>query len=354
MLDIYTLLQTAVRETASDIFIISGIPLSVRINGKIIPIDQEMILPPSAKNIITEIYKIPDRDISYLLKAGDDDFSLSIPGLSRFRVCAYKQRNSLAAVIRVVKFDIPDHKTIGIPESIINIARDNTKGLILITGPAGGGKSTTLACLLNEINNTRGGHIITVEDPIEFIFKNNKCIFSQRELAGDTEDYITALRASLRQAPDVIYIGEMRDYDAIKAVLTATETGHTIISTLHTVGAVNTVDRIIDVFPPQQQQQVRIQLSNLLRTVVSQQLLPANDGMLIPAFEIMHVNSAIGSLIRESKTHQIDTVIQTSSAEGMITMDNYLMKLLREEKIEKETAVKYSLNREMFEKRLAR
>lgn len=354
MLDLNSLLSIAVGKSVSDIFIVSGIPISVRIDGIITPIDDEKLLPQSTRPLIEEIYKLTNRDINILLDTGDDDFSLSIHGLSRFRVCAYKQRTTLAAVIRVVNFNIPDYRAIGIPEEVMSIARSNNKGLILITGPAGSGKSTTLACLLNEINKTRKGHIITVEDPIEYIFRNDGCIFSQREIASDTSDYITALRASLRQAPEVIYIGEMRDFEAIKAVLTAAETGHTIISTLHTVGAVNTIDRIIDVFPPQQQQQIRLQLSNLLRTVVSQQLITGVNGKLIPAYEIMHQTNAISNLIRESKIHQIDTVIQTSAAEGMITMDNYLLRLLRENKITKEVALNKASNRDAMEKRMMR
>jgi pilus retraction protein PilT len=354
MLDLQNLLNTAVEKSAADIFIISGIPISVRKDGLIMPIDDEKLLPQSAMPLIEEIYDIAKRDISVLMEAGDDDFSISLPGMSRFRVCAYKQRNSLAAVIRVVNFEIPDYKAIGIPEEVMNVARVNQKGLILVTGPAGSGKSTTLACLLNEINKTRKGHIITVEDPIEYIFRNDGCIFSQREIASDTQDYITALRASLRQAPEVIYIGEMRDFEAISAVLTAAETGHTIISTLHTVGAVNTIDRIIDVFPPQQQQQIRLQLSNLLRTVVTQQLIPDVNGKLVPAYEIMHQNNAISNLIRESKIHQIDTIIQTSVSEGMVAMDNYLLRLVKENRITKETALKKAVNREAMEKRMSR
>jgi len=356
MMNLQTLLKEAVDKSASDIFIVSGIPLSMRVNGVITAVEgeTEKAMPDVTRMLIDEIYTLAKRDIQNLIDKGDDDFSITVRGLSRFRVCAYKQRNSLAAVIRIVKFDIPDYKSIGVPEEVMNIVRVKQKGLILVTGPAGGGKSTTLACMINEINKLQKGHIITVEDPIEFLFRNDGCIFSQRELSSDTDDYITALRASLRQAPDVIYIGEMRDYEAIKAVLTAAETGHTIISTLHTVGAVNTIDRIIDVFPPQQQQQVRMQLSNLLRSVVSQQLLPKVDGKLVPAFEIMNLNSAISNLIRESKIHQIDTVIQTSTAEGMIAMDNYILRLLKEEQITRETALKYATNRELLEKRLTR
>ena len=204
-----------------------------------------------------------------------------------------------------------------------------TRGLVLVTGPAGGGKSTTLACIVDAINRQRNAHIITIEDPIEFLHRNQKSIVSQRELAMDTSSYVTALRSSLRQAPDVILLGEMRDLDTIQTAMTAAETGHLVISTLHTVGAVNTIDRIIDVFPAGQQQQIRVQLAQVLKTVVTQQLLPTVSGGLAPAFEIMHLNNAVRSMVRESRIHQIDSVIQTSAAEGMIAMDESILRLYR-------------------------
>lgn len=228
-----------------------------------------------------------------------------------------------------------------------------TKGLVLVTGPAGGGKSTTLACIIDRINQTREGHIITLEEPIEYLHRNAKCAVSQREIGLDTESYLSGLRASLRQAPDVILLGEMRDYETIRTAMTAAETGHLVISTLHTVGAANTIDRIIDVFPANQQQQIRVQLAMVLQTVISQQLVPLESGGLTPAFEIMHLNNAVRNMIRESKIHQLDALIASSGGEGMITMDTSLRELAKQKKISKETAVKYSVNTEVMEKRMA-
>ena len=285
--------------------------------------------------------------------AWDDDFSLSVPGLARFRVNVFQQRGSMAAVIRVVKFGIPDRNELGIPDEIMKIA-NQTRGMVLVTGPAGSGKSTTLACVVDQINKTRNAHIITIEDPIEYIHRNQLSVVSQRELNTDTESYVTALRASLRQAPDVILLGEMRDLDTIQTAMTAAETGHLVISTLHTVGAVNTIDRIIDVFPPTQQQQIRVQLSQVLKTVVSQQLIPTVSGGLTPAFEIMHLNNAIRSMVRDSRIHQIDSAIQTSSAEGMLGMDDSILKLYKAGRITAEAAIRAAMNPDQMSKKLGR
>lgn len=346
------MLQDAVEKQASDIFIVSGIPVSYKLNGTIQPQNDERILPEISEKMLIEAYKIADRDIGKLRANGDDDFSISIKGLSRFRINAYKQRGSLAAVIRLVAFDVPDPHEMSIPDIVMDVA-EKTKGLVLVTGPAGGGKSTTLACIIDKINKTRNNHIITLEEPIEFLHKNNKSIISQREIHADTEGYVTALRASLRQSPDVILVGEMRDFETIRTAMTAAETGHLVISTLHSVGAANTIDRIIDVFPPNQQQQIRIQLSQLLQTVISQQLIPTTDGKLIPAFEVMHCNSAIRNMIRESKIHQIDNAINSFSSEGMISMDNYLINLYKKRILSAESAIKFSLNSESVERKIS-
>jgi twitching motility protein PilT len=350
--DLDSLLREAVEADASDIFVISGLPVSFKIDGKILPRGTDKVNPASAREIISGIYARAERDMAQLLISGDDDFSVSVSGLSRFRVCAYKQRGSLATVIRVVKFDIPDYRKLNIPDEVIAVARRYTKGLVLVTGPAGGGKSTTLACMIDEINRTRTGHIITLEDPIEFFHRNIGCVISQREIKNDTTDYVTALRASLRQSPDVILLGEMRDFETIKTAITAAETGHLVISTLHTVGAVNTVDRIIDVFPPAQQQQVRVQLAMILGSVISQQLIPTTDGSLVPAFEIMHANGAIRNMIRESKTHQIDSVIYSSAKEGMISMDAYIYELYKIGRISRENALRFAAAPDTLEKRI--
>lgn len=283
--------------------------------------------------------------------AWDDDFSVSVPELARFRVNVFQQRGSMAAVIRVVQFGIPDWQAMGLTPEIMKIA-ERTRGLVLVTGPAGSGKSTTLACIVDAINRTRNAHIITIEDPIEYIHRNAQSIVSQRELGMDTESYVTALRASLRQAPDVILLGEMRDLDTIQTAMTAAETGHLVISTLHTVGSVNTIDRIIDVFPPAQQQQIRVQLSQVLKTVVSQQLLPTVNGGMVPAFEIMHLNNAVRTMVRDSRIHQIDSVIQTGAAEGMVGMDDYIQRLVKAGKVTKETALRYAMNPEQLMRKI--
>ena len=317
----------------------------------IVPQTDEKVTPSISEEIIKEIYEKANRPMKRLLETGDDDFSLAISGLSRFRVSTYKQRGSLAAVIRLVSFDIPNYKELSIPDGVMAVA-EKTKGLVLVTGPAGGGKSTTLACIIDRINSTRNGHIITLEEPLEYLHRNKKSVISQREIETDTENYVTALRACLRQSPDVILVGEMRDYETIKTAMTAAETGHLVISTLHTVGATNTIDRIIDVFPPNQQQQIRVQLAQLLQSVISQQLIPTNDGSLIPAFEIMNLNSAIRNMIRESKVHQIDSVIGTSAAEGMISMDTSIYELYEKGIINEYNAIKFASNADMLKKKI--
>ena len=284
---------------------------------------------------------------------GDDDFSFAIPGVSRFRASVFRQRGSLAGIIRVVRFELPDAGQLHLPDSIIGVSR-LTKGMVLVTGPAGSGKSTTLACIIDEINSTRNAHVITLEDPIEYLHRHKQSVVTQREIVTDTDSYVTGLRASLRQAPDVILLGEMRDYETISIAMTAAETGHLILSTLHTVGAANTIDRVIDAFPPNQQQQIRTQLAMVLDAVISQQLIPTVDGGVQPAFEIMFLNNAIRNMIRESKIHQIDGIIATSQEEGMISMDNSLIKLYRDGVISRENAIAYSSNSELMDKKLAR
>lgn len=346
MMELQKLLKNAIEKNASDIFIIAGFPAALKENGHIVEQEDQMLSPAASEKLIREIYSIANRDMGHLTENGDDDFSFTVPGLSRFRISAYKQRGSLAAVIRVVPFGIPDYRTLHIPDSVMELSK-MTKGLVLVTGPAGSGKSTTLACMIDAINSTRQAHIITLEEPIEYLHKNKKSIVSQREISLDTESYVVALRASLRQAPDVILLGEMRDFETIKTAMTAAETGHLVISTLHTIGAANTIDRIIDVFPPNQQQQIRVQLAMVLQAVVSQQLVPTVDQSMMPAFEIMKVNGAIRNMIRESKTHQIDTVINTSSSEGMLGMDASLVALCQKGIISRECAIRYAMNMEL-------
>jgi len=301
--------------------------------------------------MITDMYRAAQRDMDIFQKRGDDDFSFAVPGLARFRVNTYRQRGSAAAVIRVVSFDIPDWKALKIPAQVMDLA-EITSGMVLITGTAGSGKTTTQACIIDRINKTRDCHIVTLEDPIEYLHRHDKSIVSQREITIDTEDYLSALRACVRQAPDVILLGEMRDAETMHTAMSAAETGHMVIATLHTKGAVNAIDRIIDLFPSSQQTQIRVQLATVLKTVVSQQLLPDAEGGMIPACEIMHMNSAIRSMIRDNKNHQIDNAIASGGKDGMISMDQAILNLCKEGKITKETALLYADRPEQMKRNL--
>ena len=344
-------LRKAVEDEASDLFVLAGSPVIEKKEGHIVPLTEKHLLPEETKQLIAEIYGMARRDMDQYEKSGDDDFSFAIGGLARFRVNAYRQRGSLAAVIRVVAFEIPDWKKLHISEEVMKLA-DVSDGLILVTGTAGSGKSTTQACIIDRINRTKEAHIVTLEDPIEYLHTHKKSIISQREISIDTEDYISALRACLRQAPDVILMGEMRDAETIRTAMTAAETGHLVIATLHTKGAVNTIDRILDSFPSEQQGQIRVQLSMVLRTVVSQQLVPGVDGNLIPVFEIMHVDHAIRNMIRDNKNHQINNAMIAGGDNGMVTMDRYLQNLYEQKVIGKQTLLDYCDNPEAVQKRI--
>lgn len=344
-------LQRAVTDRASDLFIVAGGPVCVKKDNRLVPLSEDRVFPAETEELIREVYSQAGRAMDRFLKEGDDDFSFSLPGLARFRVNVYRQRGSMAAVIRVVAFDIPSWSGLSIPEQVMALA-EVQHGMVLVTGTAGSGKSTTQACVIDRINRTRECHIITLEDPIEYLHRDRRSIVSQREVAIDTQNYPSALGACLRQAPDVILLGEMRDQETIHTAMTAAETGHLLIATLHTKGTVNTIDRIVDTFPSGQQDQIRVQLSMVLHTVVSQQLLPGTRGELVPAFEIMHMNSAIRSLIRDSKTHQIDNAIAAGGGEGMVTMDQSILALCKAGAITPETALSYADNPEQLRRRL--
>jgi len=347
MADLIHYLNYAVEHEASDVLIVAGGPVCVKQDGRIRPVDDVRMLPPQTEELVRQIYAASGRDMGRYLSCWDDDFSFSVAGLARFRVNAYRQRGSMAAVIRVVSFDIPEWEKIGIPAQVMELAEVD-HGLVLVTGTAGSGKSTTQACIIDRINRTKEKHIITLEDPIEYLHRNRSSIVSQREIAIDTADCLSALRACLRQSPDVILLGEMRDAETIRTAMTAAETGHTVIATLHTMGAVNTIDRIVDSFPSGQQMQIRVQLASVLRTVVSQQLLPGVNGEQVPACEIMHMTSAIRSLIRDNKGHQIDNAIAAGGREGMISMDQSILALYRAGTISRETALAYADNPEQL------
>lgn len=349
-MELRKILIDAVMKQASDIFFVAGRKISFKINGVIEAYGEHILHKEDTLTFIHDMYKLADsRDIN-LCKDGDDDFALSIVEVGRFRVNVYRQRGTYSAVLRVVVFDLPAFEHMGIPKQVINFST-YTKGLVLVTGTSGSGKSTTLSYILDEINKNRNCHIITLEDPIEYLHKHKNSIVSQREIGIDSLNYSKALRAAMRESPDVIFIGEMRDLETIEVAMTAAETGHLVFSTLHTVGAANTIDRIIDVFPPNQQQQIRVQLGMVLKGIVSQQLLKSKDSML-PAFEILLANNAIKNLIREGKVHQIDSVLSTSSKEGMYTMDQAILELYKNDKIDMDTALTYCMNHDTMKRNL--
>ena len=350
-MSIQEILQQAIDRGAADIFLIAGLPVTLKCDGRQERLEGERLLPDGIRTLVDEIYELSRRDRKNLDAEVDDDFSFSLSKLGRFRVNVFRQRGSLAAVIRVIRFGLPDPVKLGIPESVLSLA-DNKKGLVLITGSAGTGKSTTLACMIDRINRTRDGHIITMEDPIEYIHRHDKSIVTQREISIDTPGYLESLRSALRESPDVILLGEMRDYDTISAALTAAETGVLLLSTLHTSSAANTINRILDVFPAAQQHQVKIQLAQILKGIVCQQLVPSVTGEQIAVFEIMKSTTAIQNMIREDKLHQMESAMQAGAADGMCTMDGSLLKLYREGRITKDTALISCVNYENMIKRL--
>ena len=311
------ILTSATLKGASDIFLISGIPVTFKIKGMQDRQDSGIMKPDSINAVIKEIYDVSRRDTYNLDNAVDDDFSFSIRDLGRFRVNIFRQRGSLAAVIRVIRFGIPDPAALGIPENVLSLA-DNRTGLVLVTGAAGSGKSTTLACMIDRINKSREAHIITMEDPIEYLHSHNKSIVTQREVFIDTPGYLDSLRSALRESPDVILLGEMRDYETISAAVTAAETGVLLFSTLHTSSAANTINRIVDVFPANQQVQIRGQLAQLLRGVICQQLVMTTEDKQEPVFEVMKSTPAIQNMIREGKLHQLDSAMQAARQDGMM------------------------------------
>lgn len=345
------ILETAVRTGASDVFLIAGIPVTYKISGRLERSQGEILKPEDTKGAIEEVYRLANRDSSvFFASPGDDDFSFSIREFGRFRANIFRQRSSCAAVIRIIRFGLPSPENLGIPEKVMEFA-DKKKGLVLVTGPAGSGKSTTLACIVDRINHTYEKHIITMEDPIEYIHSHKRSIVTQREVPSDIDSYVNAVKSALRESPDVILLGEMRDTATIEVAMTAAETGQLLFSTLHTVGAVNTVDRIVDAFPADQQYQVRMQLSMVLEGVISQQLVPSVQGSLVPVFEIMYHNSAIRNLIREGKTHQIPSAMAASRE--MLTMDASLLDLAKKGVITLETAEAFCQNLELMRSKLA-
>ena len=334
------ILILAVDKKASDIHFSVGEPPIYRIDGVLTQQGKEKLKPKEIEELVWPI--IDERHQKELEQEGETDFAYSITGVGRFRVNVFRQRGTLACVMRILPFGIPEPDTLGLTKEIVNIT-NKKRGLFLVTGITGSGKSTTLASLIHVINQKYKQHIITLEDPIEYLHRHNQSIVNQREIGSDTESYSHALRAALRQDPDVILVGEMRDLETISTAITAAETGHLVFSTLHTVGAANTIDRIIDVFPEGQQQQIRIQLSTVLEGVVSQQLIPKSSGRgRVAALEIMFATHAVRNLIREGKTFQIPSMMQTSKKLGMQTMDDAIYDLYMRNLISADDAVSYA------------
>lgn len=349
-MDILSLLEKAVAGRASDLHITVNVPPIIRVDGHLEKMGDTTLSSEDTAVLARQMLTV--EQIKQLEQKGELDLSFSNPGLGRFRMNIYKQRGSYCMAIRVVNIHIPSLEDLGLPPSVKELTK-KTRGLILVTGPTGSGKSTTLASMIDLINHERSGHVLTLEDPIEYLHKHNKCIINQREIGDDTQSFSKGLRAALRQDPDVILVGEMRDLETMSIAITAAETGHLVLSTLHTLGAAKTIDRIIDVFPPYQQQQIRIQLAAVLEGIISQQLLPKEEGQgRVAAFEVMLANNAIRNLIREGKTHQIQTSIQTGIKAGMQTMDYSLMELYKRGIISKENALNYSLDLDMMKKNI--
>lgn len=345
------LLQEMVDARASDLFIVAGLPLSYVVSGRQMRMNSAPLMPKDTEIFVQAIYEISGRSFQNFLDNTnhDDDFSFALAGVGRFRANIFRQRGSYGAVVRVIPFGLPDPSDLHIPEEVLRLSRLQ-KGLVLVTGPAGAGKSTTLACIVDRLNHERMGHIITMEDPIEYVHRHGTCIVTQREVPTDIATYGEALRSALHESPDVILLGEMRDYETIATAVTAAEMAQLLLSTLHTTGAANTVSRIIDVFPAAQQCQIRLQLSIALQAVVSQQLVPTVDGEVLPAFEIMVANSATRTLIREERTHQLESILATGT-DGMRTMDQSLFSLVKSGRVKAETALQYSIYQEDLERR---
>lgn len=336
-MNIFDLLTQAVNLGASDIHITINSSPIVRVKGKFIKLSDNILTKEDTKEMVKQI--AGEERFKQIESIGELDFSASLEDGTRFRVNAYKQKGNYALAIRTINADVPSFEELKLPESIATFTEKH-KGLVLVTGPTGSGKSTTLASLIDMINKNRQAHIITLEDPIEYVHNHKQSIVNQREIGSDSNSFQSALRAILRQDPDVILIGEMRDPETISIALTAAETGHLVFSTLHTIGAAKTIDRIIDSFPADQQQQIRTQLSTVCEGIVSQQLVPTKDGNgRVAATEVMMCTPAIRNLIRDNKTFQIQNTMQTGSSKGMHTMDQDLIKLYHQGKISREMAL---------------
>lgn len=344
MMNINEILQSVIDLNASDLHCIVGFPPTLRIEGELISLDKAGIVTPEVINGFLKNILTPEK-YELLVINKELDFSLQFSSKARFRVNAYTQKGTLAIAFRRIPLEIPSIDFLGLP-NIVHSFTNLKQGLVLVTGPTGHGKSTTLAAILNEINKFRSCHIVSIEDPIEFILHPIKSIISQREMQADTHSWQIALRSVLREDPDVVLVGEMRDYETIAAALTVAETGHLVFATLHTNSAAQTIDRIVDVFPQEQQRQIRLQLSNTVEAVLSQRLIPGVDKKRVVACEVMLATTAIRTAIREGKTYQIDSILQTSGQLGMFTLEHSLSDLVKQGKVSFEVARSWALRPE--------
>jgi twitching motility protein PilT len=335
-MDVLDILRESVERKSSDVILSAGSPITYHVHGALVPRDPDHVLTPGDTQDLIYQFLNSDQRKTFEMER-ELDLGYHVPGLARFRVSVYQQRGSVAAVLRLVPIEIPSPKSLGLSDQVLLRMVNQAHGLILVTGPTGSGKSTTIASFIEYLNTVHGvpRHIITIEDPIEFLFSSKTCVIDQRELGLDTRSYVRGLRSALRQMPHVIFVGEMRDRETMEVALTAAETGNVVISTLSTQNAAKTVNRIIDVFPVEHQAEVRTRLSLTLRTVVSQTLLRRKDGQgRVAAREVMFVNASLSNLIREGKIHQIPNAIGTQYAEGMKLLDDALLELYREGQVD--------------------
>lgn len=346
-MSIQEFLEILVKKEASDLHLVVGMPAMVRIDGQLMPVSPGALTPDETESLVFELLSPEQKET--LLVNKELDFSFALGDVARFRVNAYFAKGYLSAALRLIPSYIKSIEELNLPRILHNFAKMR-QGFVLVTGPTGHGKSTTIASIINEINQSRSVHVVTIEDPIEYVYPKGKSIVSQREMHLDTHSWEVALRSALREDPDVVLVGEMRDFETIAAAITVAETGHLVFATLHTNSAAQSIDRIIDVFPENQQDQVRMQLSSTIVGIMSIRLVPAIGGGRLPAVEVLLTSGAVQTAIREAKTHQIDNIIQTSGEEGMILLDASLAYLVKAGRVALDTAKAYSVRSEELER----